>query len=182
MYVTTGSGSSGKCGGGGNGGREELPRHQGTLATTWEMYVTSGSGSSGKCGGGGNGGREELPRHQGTLATTTAIAMATRTSKSDEIMHSRISHTLLRACFSLAYLSYPARANVSCISIHNLANRLPEKQKKNASTRRLTDLLVGPIFLLFLRPPESVKESHSEHMRTLFYRSSLWQRGQLSFL
>ena len=48
------------------------------------MYVTTGSGSSGKCGGGGKGGgREEFPRHQETLATTTAMAMATRTSKSD---------------------------------------------------------------------------------------------------
>ena len=47
------------------------------------MYVTTGSGSSGKCGGGGKGGREELPRHQETLARTTAMAVATRTSKSD---------------------------------------------------------------------------------------------------
>ena len=39
MYVTTGSGSSGKYGGGGKGGREEFPRHQETLATTTAMTM-----------------------------------------------------------------------------------------------------------------------------------------------
>ena len=130
------------------------------------MYVTTRPGSSGKCAGGGGWGaergREELPRHQGILATTTAMAMAmaTRTSKSDSFDEELTTTTLLVQCtrvFPLLYKgpSYPARANVSYISFHNLAYRFAWETKKNASTRELTGLLAGPIFLLFLRPPES---------------------------
>ena len=46
---------------------------------------------------------------------------------------------------SLAYPSYPGRANFSYISLQNLANRLHEKQK-DGSARRVTCLAGSPFF------------------------------------
>ena len=88
---------------------------------------------------------------------------------------------LSRVDRSLAYTRYPGRANVSYISLQNLANRLHEKQKVGSAGRvtRLAEspffdgrvtLLAGPTFLHRLAYV-SVKARQSEHARALLARS-----------
>ena len=96
-----------------------------------------------------------------------------------------------RVVGSLAYPSYPGRANVSYISLQNLANRLHEKQKVG-SARRVTrlagllffdgrvTLLAGPTFLhinTLARPAGSTPSRRDN--QSMRERSWLGQRGQL---
>ena len=79
---------------------------------------------------------------------------------------------------SLAYPSYPGRANFSYISLQNLANRLHEKQKVGSAGR--VTLLAGPTFLhinTLARPAESTPSRRENH--SMRERCWLGQRGQL---
>ena len=95
---------------------------------------------------------------------------------------------------SLAYSSYPGRANFSYISLQNLANRLHEKQKVGSagSVTRLAGspffdgrvtLLAGPTFLHIntLACPAGSTPSRRVN-QSMRERCWLGQRGQFFFL
>ena len=109
-----------------------------------------------------------------------------------EILRPRLyREKLSRIEGSLAYPSYPGRANFSYISLQNLANHLHEKQKVGSAGRvtrlagssffdgRVT-LLAGPTFLhintLARLAGSTPPRRHNQIMRE---RCWLWQRGQL---
>ena len=109
----------------------------------------------------------------------------------DELRPRLYGERLSRVEGSLAYLSYPGRANFSYISLKNLANRLHEKQKVGSAGRvtllagspffdgRVT-LLAGPTFL-HINTLARAAGSTSSKRNNQSMRECCWlgQRGQL---
>ena len=139
------------------------------------MYVTTGSGSSGKCGGGGKGGGRSSPDirklKQGPRRWQW---QRERQNSFDEKLTCAYFLCFTKAQATLREPTFPTFPFITWRIV------LPEKQKKKCLDEKVTGLLAGPIFLLFLRPPESnrsrrVNQNTCERCFQLFTR--IGQRG-----
>ena len=80
------------------------------------------------------------------------MAVATRTSKSDSFDEKLTCAYFLCFTKAQATLREPTFPTFPFMTWRIV---LPEKQTKKCLDEKVTGLLAGPIFLLFLRPPES---------------------------